>query len=604
MRRLFRPLVPLLMSVFLIFPVAAANAASSPAGQGRGKSWAFCIGVQDYRDPGIVDLSRTADDAKGLADVLKTQGGFDHVILLTSDLDPSDPLFPSKKNIQTLFKTYESRIKGPDLVVFSFFGHGVEGPSGRSFLLPADAQLKNLSLTGLPVDTVLSFIKETGAKRSLLFLDASRKTIRKGGGETLSGVYPDRYLRKGVTAVFYAARKGQYAYDHELSAHGAFGEYLISGLRGNADTGEIGNRDGRVSLMELAGYIRDEMASLALAGARPQYPYIKILGRGMEDMVLSSVESTGIAEIPLPGAPEPRRAEAKVEEKIETPVEAEKIKEPEPAKPQKADIAIAAPAPKVEDLVEKKEPLGKKVEEKIETPIEAEKVKEPEAAKAQKADIDIAAPAPKVEDLVEKKEPLGKEAVPVIPDQPSTKPEEKAEVKPGPAPLFLRNSARDLSTDDVRSMLHRYRFYATCWNYNGDFCNTEGDFPNRMTDNQDGTISDQATGLMWMKGGSPAPLSWADARAFVAQLNGEGFAGHNDWRMPTLEELASLMENSWKNSDLFIDPLFDRTQRYCWSNDTRGMSKAWKANFHLGFFIDFPMTTNNSVRPVRTLTLP
>jgi hypothetical protein len=247
-----------------------------------------------------------------------------------------------------------------------------------------------------------------------------------------------------------------------------------------------------------------------------------------------------------------------------------------------------------------------------------------------------------VEDLVEQKEPLGKEeqkALPGVPDKPSIAAEEKTAVKPepvpeekiaalpekepseeaaseppkkqapalspdtGPAPLFLRNRPRDLTTEDVRSMLHRYRFYATCWNYNGDFCNPEGDFPNRLLDNKDGTVSDQATGLMWMKGGSPSPLSWADGRAFVAQLNGEKFAGHSDWRMPTLEELASLMENAWKNRDLFIDPLFDRAQRYCWSSDTQGMSKAWKANFHLGFFIDFPMTTNNSVRPVRSFTV-
>jgi serine/threonine-protein kinase len=84
-------------------------------------------------------------------------------------------------------------------------------------------------------------------------------------------------------------------------------------------------------------------------------------------------------------------------------------------------------------------------------------------------------------------------------------------------------------------------------------------------------------------------------------MNREGFAKYRDWRMPTMEELASIMENSWQNSDLFIDPLFDRTQRYCWSIDTRSIDRAWKANFHLGFFMDFPMTSVNSVRPVRSL---
>jgi hypothetical protein len=61
------------------------------------------------------------------------------------------------------------------------------------------------------------------------------------------------------------------------------------------------------------------------------------------------------------------------------------------------------------------------------------------------------------------------------------------------------------------------------------------------------------------------------------------------------------MESSWKNSDLFIDPVFDRTQRQCWSVDTRGVESAWKANFHMGYLIDFPMTAKHSVRLVRSV---
>jgi hypothetical protein len=168
-------------------------------------------------------------------------------------------------------------------------------------------------------------------------------------------------------------------------------------------------------------------------------------------------------------------------------------------------------------------------------------------------------------------------------------------------PVRLRTKPRDLALEALKSMLTTNRFYATCWNYNGDFCNPDGDFENQFQDNPDGTVTDKATGLMWQKGGSKDTLTWIDAREYVDRVNKERFAGFADWRIPTTEELASLMESSWKNGDLFIDKVFDREQRYCWSADTRGRESAWKANFHQGFFLDFPMTSKNWVRLVRSL---
>jgi hypothetical protein len=169
-------------------------------------------------------------------------------------------------------------------------------------------------------------------------------------------------------------------------------------------------------------------------------------------------------------------------------------------------------------------------------------------------------------------------------------------------PIRLRKLGRDLSAEDIMAVLQKYNFYATCWNYNAHFCNPEGDFENHFVDNRNGTITDASTGLVWQKGGSSGAMTWTDAKAYVIQLNTERFAGYADWRLPTVEELASLMENSWESGDLFIAQVFDLEQRQCWTADTNRVNRAWKANFHLGFFIDFPMTVDNSVRAVRSLS--
>jgi len=71
----------------------------------------------------------------------------------------------------------------------------------------------------------------------------------------------------------------------------------------------------------------------------------------------------------------------------------------------------------------------------------------------------------------------------------------------------------------------------------------------RFVDNGDGTISDKQTGLMWTKNSTPAIPSSAKCStnkevrntvAFVNCLNQNKLAGHSDWRMPSILELASL----------------------------------------------------------------
>ncbi len=186
--------------------------------------------------------------------------------------------------------------------------------------------------------------------------------------------------------------------------------------------------------------------------------------------------------------------------------------------------------------------------------------------------------------------------------------QEEASMKIVPLPVrikgkavLLRKPAQALGPEEVRSMLKKYNFYATCWNYNGDFCNPEGHFENDFQKNLDRTVTDRATGLMWQQSGSEVPMTWQEAKAYVEEVNHKAFAGYADWRLPTVEELASLMERFWQNSDLFIDPAFDKAQRFVWSADTKDANTAWKVNFHMGFIIHFPKTNKNSVRLVRSL---
>lgn len=76
-----------------------------------------------------------------------------------------------------------------------------------------------------------------------------------------------------------------------------------------------------------------------------------------------------------------------------------------------------------------------------------------------------------------------------------------------------------------------------------------------FTDNGDGTVTHSKTGLMWQQcsdglsgagctTGSIATYTWQQALQRVEAINsGSGFAGYNDWRLPNVAELASIIED-------------------------------------------------------------
>ena len=58
----------------------------------------------------------------------------------------------------------------------------------------------------------------------------------------------------------------------------------------------------------------------------------------------------------------------------------------------------------------------------------------------------------------------------------------------------------------------------------------------------DGTVTDQQTGLMWMQSALEGIFSFDAAFQAVKNLNTQnGFASHTDWRMPSQDELRSLV---------------------------------------------------------------
>ena len=87
----------------------------------------------------------------------------------------------------------------------------------------------------------------------------------------------------------------------------------------------------------------------------------------------------------------------------------------------------------------------------------------------------------------------------------------------------------------------------------------------RFTDNDDGSILDNETGLVWAKEDSwPVAQDWLnfqESLEFVDEMNKKDYLGFHDWRIPEREEIEKIfMADSTllarSNNEIHLDPLF------------------------------------------------
>jgi cysteine-rich repeat protein len=134
----------------------------------------------------------------------------------------------------------------------------------------------------------------------------------------------------------------------------------------------------------------------------------------------------------------------------------------------------------------------------------------------------------------------------------------------------------------------------------------------RFTDNGDQTQTDNLTTLIWTKSanapgplacGSGTTMTWQGALNYVACLNTNNYLGHNDWRLPNINELESIFDKSgqdtstWLNGQGFTNA---QSEKY-WSSTTMVTfpSGAWSFRGFGWGYVDYGKNNFLSVWPVR-----
>ena len=112
-------------------------------------------------------------------------------------------------------------------------------------------------------------------------------------------------------------------------------------------------------------------------------------------------------------------------------------------------------------------------------------------------------------------------------------------------------------------------------------------------DHGDGTVTDTRTGLMWkqcLEGQSGADcegtaglFNWDDAMKTPQTVNQHGgFAGYNDWRLPTKKELESLVMHERTGPAIYTEAFPNAPASGVWSDSRNAddIGFAWVVYFN------------------------
>ena len=140
---------------------------------------------------------------------------------------------------------------------------------------------------------------------------------------------------------------------------------------------------------------------------------------------------------------------------------------------------------------------------------------------------------------------------------------------------LLRNKHKMLAISEAKKMILQKNFFDKYWNRSGGF---ENDFEVKEIKNAK-VIADHASGLIWHQSGSRDFKNLDEAIAWTKELNKNEYAGYENWRLPTLEEALSLMENQRLNGSLFIDEAFNSRQWCIITGDSLDSGRSWLTAF-------------------------
>ena len=579
MRKLFRFLLSSsLITFFLIFPTlsfSTTRGISITAKEGQSlylykDYYALVVGVSDYEK--WPRLPNAVNDAKEVAAKLKEMG-FEVKLVVN----------PTSREMKTVLSDMVYDMGGEEdrALLFYYAGHGeteaLADKTKMGYIIPKDCPLlkknpKGFATHAISMRDIESASMRIKSKHVVMLFDS----CFSGSLFALVRAVPHDITEKSTLPVRQYITAGRE--DEQVPDKSMFKRCFLVGLEGDADlTG-----DGYITGSELGMYLSDKVVNYTHRRQHPQYGKINNpdLDRGDFIFVPVKVQRKGMAK-------EKKREKEKSaiidelkrlqEERKKSEELVEQMKRLLQAKWQSEDREKEALSEKKE-LENRLKLTGKdRRNNKARMDANAKELESQLLTSKEKLRRDDAERKALEEELKRLKGERQKQAIILKKLQKKHTQEirlasiPKAVKEAQVYTVKLRDIPTELSGSHVKNIINKHNFFIK------DF-NEKGGFPNDFVDNGDGTITDQVTGLMWEKGGFSSLLSYRNAKKYISRLNKERFLGYDDWRIPTLEELCSLLEQKANERGQHISSLFKDNQSVYWSMDP-SIDSLWLSDY-------------------------
>lgn len=198
-------------------------------------TYVVSVGISDYKY--INDLRKTETDAKNFAELYRTKT--DNVETLLGQQATHD-------NVLNTIRTYFSKAKENDIVVFYFSGHGTNGG-----LCAYETKSAKTAITYAEIQQA---IRNCKAGEKLLFIDAcfsgGLRQTPKDASQSNKNLHSQLKKTKGIM-LFLSSRTEETSQENIWAPNGFYTQYLLMGLKGEADT----NGDRIVTAKEIFTYV-------------------------------------------------------------------------------------------------------------------------------------------------------------------------------------------------------------------------------------------------------------------------------------------------------------------------------------------------------------
>jgi uncharacterized caspase-like protein len=448
-----------------------------------------------------------------------------------------------KKAIREGIRDFEKKLRGGGVGLFYFAGHGMQ-VGGKNYLIPTDAQIEteaDVEDAAVEANWILGKMEDAGNEINIVILDACRNNPVARSFRSASAGLAEMKAPKGAV-IAYATSPGDVAADGN-GKNGTYTKYLLKYLR------EPG--------LEIGQFFKKVGKDVAAETGEKQMPWMHSKFYG--DFYFLA-DSGSIAT-----------------EKPQIPAE--------PAKPKQATLNITADVSGAEVWVN-----GNK---------QGVLPRNFTISESGKYEVEVTAPGYK-KYRTSKNIEIGKEyevAVHLEKERVEAAPVVKPPVQQSSVSGAKYHLRSELMTASYYTAEKVFKLKKNDYGWLMPLEYIENDFRN----NGDGTITDRATGLMWQQSGSSDSILYDNAKTYVENLNREGFAGHSDWRLPTVDELKSLLTSDKQSNNLYINPIFDKKQWNCWTSDQSASGGAWSVTSSDRYVSPHDFITACYVRAVRSL---